>query len=196
MLSLEMILQARSRLHGLLPRTPLISCETLSRRLGCRVSLKLECLQKTGSFKPRGALWALATNLQRHPYKEVTACSTGNHGAAVAFAAKTLGVRATIFLPDNPNPVKKKKIEDLGARAVESGSQDLAAAFEAAKDYSRRDGVYFLNDATDPDLAAGPATSKDQSAATLPRRFSDPELCGKCVEVKPNQTNVLDLHLE
>ena len=154
---LATIRAAESLLRKYFGPTPLQKTRTPGRP-GEELYFKIETGLPTGSFKPRGALWALATNLQRHPYQEVTACSTGNHGAAVAFAAKSLGVRAKIFLPDNPNPVKKKKIEDLGARAVESGSQDLAAAFEHARDYSQRDGVYFLNDATDPDLSAGPAT--------------------------------------
>lgn len=120
--------------------------------------LKLESDLPTASFKPRGALYALATNLRRRAITEVTASSTGNHGAAVAWAAKTLGVPATIFLPSNPNPVKRKRIADLGARIVESGGQDLAHAFLEAQSYSTRPGVYFLNDSTDPDLPAGPAT--------------------------------------
>jgi threonine dehydratase len=90
--------------------------------------------------------------------EEVTASSTGNHGAAVAFAAKTLGIPATIFLPSNPNPVKRKKISDLGARIVESGAADLAGAFQQASAYSARPGIYFLNDATDPDVPVGTAT--------------------------------------
>ena len=122
------------------------------------VHLKLETELPTGSFKPRGALYALATNLARCQVEEVTASSTGNHGAAVAFAAKTLGVRATIFLPSNPNPVKRRKIGDLGAKIVESASADLAGAFQQASAYSARPGVYFLNDATDRDVPVGTAT--------------------------------------
>jgi len=122
------------------------------------VFLKIETSLPTGSFKPRGALYALATNLRRGSIEEVTASSTGNHGAAVAFAARTLGLRATIFLPEGANPVKRRKIEDLGAAVVTRGSADLAGAFQLAKEYSSRPGIYFLNDATDADLPAGPGT--------------------------------------
>ena len=125
---------------------------------GAPVYLKVETALPTGSFKPRGALYALAVNLARRPIREVTASSTGNHGAAVAFAAKTLGIPATIFLPANPNAVKRQKIADLGARIVECGGPDLAAAFQQASAYSSRAGVYFLNDATDPDVPVGTAT--------------------------------------
>jgi threonine dehydratase len=137
--------------------TPLNHAKSLCRDRS-DVYLKNETVLPTGSFKPRGALFALAVNLQQRQIDEVTASSTGNHGAAVAFAAKTLGVRATIFLPENANPIKRKKIQELGARLVETGSADLAQAFARANEYSMRPGVYFLNDATDPDLPAGPAT--------------------------------------
>jgi threonine dehydratase len=120
--------------------------------------LKLETDLPTASFKPRGAFYALSTNLRKRAITEVTASSTGNHGAAVAWAAKTLGIPATIFLPTNPNPVKRKRIAELGANLIECGGQDLAHAFSEAQKYSVRPGIYFLNDATDPDLPAGSAT--------------------------------------
>ncbi len=166
--SLATIHEAQKLLAEYLPVTPLISCPPLARG-NAEVHLKLETVLPTNSFKPRGALYALATQLRRHPVQEVTASSTGNHGAAVAFAAKTLGISATIFLPSNPNPVKRRRIADLGARIVEAGGHDLAHAFLAADEYSRRPGVYFLNDATDPDLTAGPATIGLEILQQLPQ---------------------------
>lgn len=154
---LSTIRDAQALLTKYFATTPLLKASSLSRN-GAEAYLKVETGLPTGSFKPRGALFALATNLRRRSIEEVIASSTGNHGAAVAFAARTLGVRATIFLPEGANPVKRKKIEDLGARIVNKGSADLAAAFQLANEYSQRPGVYFLNDATDPDLPAGPAT--------------------------------------
>jgi len=151
------IREAQQLLRQYFAATPLARAASLSGPKA-DVYLKLETALPTGSFKPRGAMYALIKNLQRGKIDEVTASSTGNHGAATAFAAQTLGVPATIFLPENPNPVKRKKIEDLGARIVSQGSSDLAAAFRKASEHSRRPGVYFLNDATDPDLPAGPAT--------------------------------------
>jgi threonine dehydratase len=148
---------ARKLLDRYLPVTRAIPARSLS-GTGMAVHLKLETELPTSSFKPRGALYALSVNLARCRVEEVTASSTGNHGAAVAFAAKTLGIPATIFLPSNPNPVKRQKIRDLGARIVETGGDDLAAAFQEASAYSARPGVYFLNDATDPDVPVGTAT--------------------------------------
>ena len=137
--------------------TRLVAAPGLSRP-GAEAHLKLELELPTGSFKPRGAIWGLTANLRKRRIEEVIAASTGNHGAAVAYAAKLLGLRATIFLPANPNPVKRRKIADLGANIVEAGGADLAHAFQQAMEYSSRPGVYFLNDATDADLPAGPAT--------------------------------------
>src|SRR5262249_12052256 len=154
---LASIRNAQKILREYLKPTPLVKAKRHGRQ-GEELFLKIETGLPTGSFKPRGALYALVLNLRERAIEEVTACSTGNHGAAVAYAAKTLGVRATIFLPENPNPVKRKKIADLGARIVEKGSVDLAHAFKRAQEYSRRPGVYFLNDSTDPSLPAGPGT--------------------------------------
>ena len=156
-LTLDQVQRAREILRPHLPVTRLIAAESLSSGQR-RVFLKLENEMPTGSFKPRGALYALTTELGRRPVREVTACSTGNHGAAVAFAAKKSGIEARIFLPRNPNPVKRARIAALGAQIVEAGGEDLANAFAEADAYSQRDGVYFLNDATDPDLTAGPGT--------------------------------------
>lgn len=165
--SLSTIYEAQKLLAAYLQPTPLVPCAPLARG-DAQLHLKLELQLPTGSFKPRGAVYALAINLRRGSIEEVTASSTGNHGAAVAFAAKTLGVRATIFLPANPNPVKRRRIADLGAQIIEVGGPDLAHAFQEAKLYSRRPGVYFLNDATDRDLPAGPAGIGQEILQQLP----------------------------
>jgi threonine dehydratase len=160
--------EAQKFLAEYFPATPLRHAPAISRG-AAEAFLKLEIQLPTGSFKPRGALFALATHLRKRNVREVTACSTGNHGAAVAWAAKNLGVAATIFLPANPNAVKRQKITDLGARIVEAGGQDLAHAFLQAQEYSHRPGLYFLNDATDPDLPAGPATIGLEILSQLPQ---------------------------
>jgi len=76
-------------------------------------------LAPTGSFKVRGAFWALAQRMKRGPIREVVACSTGNHGAAVAFAAKQFGIAARIFLPANCNPVKRGASQGWGGHCGE-----------------------------------------------------------------------------
>ena len=158
MIPFSEISKAREFLRQHLPVTRLVSAPSLSRITGANVFLKLETDQPTGSFKPRGALYGLWARLARGRVDEVIACSTGNHGAAVAYAAKVLGVQARIFLPSNPNPVKRAKIVDLGAEVSEGGGEDLAAVFHEASEYARTGNIYFLNDATDQHLPAGPAT--------------------------------------
>ena len=113
-------------------------------------------------------MYALARRLKSGAVEEVVASSTGNHGAAVAYAAKLLGLKARIFLPAGCNPVKRGRIAGLGAAIVESGGADLAAAFELAAEYAKRPGVYFLNDATDPELPAGPGTIGCEILEQLP----------------------------
>jgi threonine dehydratase len=168
---LSIIREAQVLLRNYFGVTPLVKARSLARTDG-EAWLKIETGLPTGSFKPRGALFGLATAMKRENVEEVTACSTGNHGAAVAFAAKTLGVRATIFLPENPNPVKRRKIEDLGARIVMTGSADLVDAARHVSEYSARPGVYFLNDSTDPDLPAGPGTIGLEVLEQLPELTS------------------------
>jgi threonine dehydratase len=167
--SLATIRAAQKLLARQFAPTRLAAAPYLSKESGERVFLKLETELPTSSFKVRGALWALANRLKKSRVKEVIASSTGNHGAAVAYAAKLLGVKARIFLPTNCNPVKRGRIAELGAEIVESGGADLAAAFELASDYAKRPGVYFLNDATDADLPAGPATIGMEILEQLPK---------------------------
>jgi len=159
---------AQSLLGRYLPTTRLVEAPSLRRFAGGNVYLKLESELPTSSFKPRGALCALTVKVSRQKIREVVASSTGNHGAAVAYAARLLGVKATIFLPSNPNPVKRARITALGAAVVEEGMCDLAAAFRRASDYAQADGVYFLNDATDADLPAGPGTIACEIFDALP----------------------------
>jgi len=164
---LEKTRQARAVLKQYLPPTRLVPASSLSQRTGRNIYLKLECELPTGSFKPRGAIYALSEEMARQPVAEVVTCSTGNHGAAVAYAARLLGVRARIFLPQNPNPVKRKKIADLGAEIIECG-RDLSEAFGEAANYVRTHGAYLLDDATGLDLPAGPGTIALEVLEQLP----------------------------
>jgi threonine dehydratase len=158
---------ARRLLSAYVARTRLVEAVSIGRGTPHRVFLKVESELPTGSFKVRGAFYALLVNLQSRTIAEVVASSTGNHGAAVAYAARRLGVRATIFLPRDPNPVKRANIARLGATIVEVG-RDLAEAFEAATAHAARTGAFFLNDATDRDLPEGPGTIADEILEDLP----------------------------
>src|SRR5689334_6633855 len=136
------------------PPTRLIASKGLG---GGRAFLKLETELPTASFKVRGAVYSLTVNAERHPLSEVVAASTGNHGAAVAYAGRLLNIPATIFLPERPNPVKAQRIRDLGARIVEIGN-GLSTTIDAAQEYADRAGAFFLHDASDADIPAGTGT--------------------------------------
>src|SRR5215475_1550709 len=99
MLSLDLLCQAQHRLRGLVHRTPLIHSTALSAHLGAPVYLKLECLQKTGSFKPRGAFNKMLTLSPEERRRGVVAVSGGNHAQGVAYAARQLGISAVICMP-------------------------------------------------------------------------------------------------
>jgi len=156
--SISAIREAQKFLGRYFAPTRLIAAPFLSQNAGRNVYLKLETELPNGSFKVRGAIWALAQRMNREPIREVVACSTGNHGAAVAYAAKEFGIKARIFLPANCNPVKRGRIVALGAAITESEDSDPASAFRLVVEYAKQPGVFFLNDATDEDLPAGPAT--------------------------------------
>jgi threonine dehydratase len=131
------------------------------------IYLKLETELPTGSFKPRGALYALMKKLEQRSIKGVVAASTGNHGAAVAYAAQLAKLPATIFLPESPNPIKRARIVALGANVmeVERKPESLgiaAAAFAWEHDY------YFLNDAEDDLVLVGTATIAAEILDELP----------------------------
>jgi len=167
--SISTIREAQKFLAKHFAATRLIAAPFLTQRTGKNVYLKLETELPTGSFKMRGAFYALAERMKKSSVREVVASSTGNHGAAVAYAAKEFGIAARIFLPTNCNPVKRRRIAGLGAAIVESSGSDSASAFELAAEYAKQPGVYFLNDATDVDLPAGPATIACEILEQLPK---------------------------
>jgi threonine dehydratase len=125
---------AAARIAPYLRRTPTLALEADALGVAGQLVLKLEFLQVTGSFKPRGAFNRLLS--ADIPKAGVIAASGGNHGVAVAYAAHRLGVPATIFVPTIAAPAKLKRIRDSGAEVIVSGSnyaEALALSMERAK---------------------------------------------------------------
>ncbi|MDQ4081426.1 MAG: threonine ammonia-lyase [Actinomycetota bacterium] len=112
---------ARARLRDVARVTPLYSSETIGRRAGRRVCLKAENLQRTGSFKVRGAVNRMATLSPAERAAGVVAASAGNHGQAVAWAAREVGVAATIFMPEDAPMAKVDATRSYGAAVVLAG---------------------------------------------------------------------------
>jgi threonine dehydratase len=135
----------------------LVKSVGLSERVGASVSLKLECELPTGSFKVRGAYYALSRQREATGVSEVVAASTGNHGAAVAWAARELGITARIFVPRDANATKAARIRSLGAELTESGA-DIEGARRAAEACVAERGSFLLDDATSNDVPIGAGT--------------------------------------
>src|SRR5262249_13428484 len=159
--------RARQFLQRHLATTRLIAAGSLNKVSHAQVHLKLESEMPTGSFKVRGALYALYVEMTKREVEEVVAASTGNHGAAVAYAPKLLDVRARIFLPVNANPAKQNRIREHGGEIIEYG-KDMSEASEAANEYVSRSGGFVLNDASNPDVPAGTATIAIEIFEQLP----------------------------
>jgi threonine dehydratase len=145
----------------------LIKAERLGSETDTQLYLKLETELPTGSFKPRGALYALMKNLERRTVKGVVAASTGNHGAAVAYAARLAKIPATIFLPESPNPIKRARIVALGATVKEVQSKGASLA-DAAAAFAQKEDHYFLNDGSDELVPVGTATIAAEILDELP----------------------------
>jgi len=163
----EQVNDARELLRQYLRPTRLVPAERLGHDSDTQILLKLETDLPTGSFKPRGALYALMKNLQLRSLKGVVAASTGNHGAAVAYAARLAQLPATIFLPTFPNPIKRARIVSLGAtvKEVKAISQALA---DAAASFAEENDHYFLNDGSDELVPVGTATIAAEILDELP----------------------------
>jgi len=127
---------ARERVHGLARETPVYSSETLGRRSGRPVFLKAENLQRTGSFKIRGAVNKLATMTAEERAAGVVTASAGNHGQAIALAAREAGVAATVFMPLDAPMAKMDATRSYGAEVLLSGEgfdEAQGAAHERAE---------------------------------------------------------------
>jgi threonine dehydratase len=155
MLTLEDLSWARQRIAGRVVRTPLVPCGPLSREFGCRVSLKLECVQEAGSFKPRGAFNKLLSMSEEVRSRGVVAVSGGNHAQGVAFAARQLGIKARISMPRNTPEHYLEGTRALGAE-IEL-CDDIRAAFARCDEQSRQ-GVAYVHPFDDPLVAAGQGT--------------------------------------
>ena len=153
----EDIESARRRLEGIVKPTPLIASATLSRMLDAEVLIKPENLQKTGSFKIRGAYNRVATLSPDEARRGVIAASAGNHGQALAFAASRAGVKATIVMPTTAAIAKIDATRGYGQEVVLAGV-DYQEARRAAEEIRDRTRAVFVDAYDDPFVVAGQGT--------------------------------------
>ena len=158
---------AAARLRGVIETTPLVHSAALSARAGADVYLKCEQRQRTGSFKIRGAYNALALLPDEARRRGVVASSAGNHGLGLAWAARELGVRATIFVPASAPAVKREGIAALGAE-MDTSQPDYDAAHRMAEAYASEHGMTFVNPCAGEPLLAGQGTVGLEILEALP----------------------------
>ena len=154
--TLQDVLAAQRRLAGRAVRTPLLFSPVLSERLGGRIFVKPECLQRTGSFKFRGG-WNAVEGLGAQAAKGVVACSSGNHAQGVAEAARLAGIPSVIVMPEDAPVLKRQRTARSGARVVlyDRVREDRDAI---ARTISDEEGLAFVHPFNDPLVIAGQGT--------------------------------------
>lgn len=148
----------KTRLQQWLVETPVVRCRALESCLGNGVELhaKLELFQRTGTFKPRGAL---ATVLQLDPSQigaGITAVSAGNHAIAAAFAAAAVGAKAKVVMMKSASPIRVQRCIELGAEVVMA--EDAHEAFERVEEIRREEGRYYVHPFEGHNVALGTGT--------------------------------------
>lgn len=167
---------ARARIRGRVVETPLfrlvsgvvppgggvdprgvVSTPALDDSLGRDVWLKLECMQVTGSFKARGALNRVLSLSPVEAARGIVTASGGNHGLAVAYAGRAIGVPTTVYLPCLTPEAKAKRIERWGARVVRAG-EVWDDAHAAALEHAAKNSLRYVHPFADPEVVAGQGT--------------------------------------
>ncbi len=152
------ILKARHRISNLVYRTPLIHSHALSERTGNQIYLKMECWQRCGCFKVRGALNAISSLTPEERSRGLVTASSGNHALAVAYAANLFDIHPTrIYVPENADPAKVRRILAWGPDLVHHG-HGFQEAYEESQRYTRAHGMTFIHSHADPQVIAGQGT--------------------------------------
>jgi threonine dehydratase len=157
MVSPDNILEAQARIAPHLRRTPLLESSLLNSWLGHDVVFKVESFQRTGAFKARGALNALLlAKANGKAVDRVVTVSSGNHGQAVAWAARLLQLQVTVFTPADISAVKRQAMEGYGAKVT---ATETRAEAEAAIDAMKGSGAHLVHPYDDDDVIAGQGTA-------------------------------------
>ena len=164
-LTLEKIRAARERISRYAVKTPLLRLSSMDKYLGCKVYVKPECMQVTGSFKFRGAMNKALSLTPEQLGCGIVALSSGNHGRAISYAAKLLGAKATIVMPHAAPAIKVEAIRALGAEIIQCEPQDRAAVAE--KICAER-GSVMVHPYNDEDIMAGQGTAGLEIAEQCP----------------------------
>ncbi|HEU5450799.1 MAG TPA: threonine/serine dehydratase [Terriglobales bacterium] len=152
------VLLARRQIRPYLHPTPLYEYPALSKLTGAVTWVKHENHQPVGAFKVRGGVNLLSQMPEEERRRGVISASTGNHGQSVCYAARLFGVKATICVPENANPVKVESMLAMGARVLPHG-RDFDEAREFCEQQAREHGYRYIHSGNEPLLVAGVATA-------------------------------------
>lgn len=159
--------EARRRIMGLVRETPVLEWPRLGERLGCRIFLKCEQFQPTGAFKIRGAANALLSLEEGMRRRGVATHSSGNHGTALAWLGRRLGVPVTVVLPQGASPTKVRLLEEEGARIIPCEPTQDAREATLARVVST-EGLTPIPPYDDPRVIAGQGTVCDEFLDRVP----------------------------
>ena len=163
---LEEILQAAQRIRPFIRETPLLRSAWLSRESGCEVYLKLENLQHTGSFKLRGAFNKLLSLTPAQRERGVITASSGNHGAALAYALQAMNANGTIYVPTDASLAKIAAIRAFG-QEVQFYGDDCVETEAFARRQAERHGMIYISPYNDPQIIGGQGTIAVELAKQL-----------------------------
>jgi threonine dehydratase len=184
------VYMARRAIAPHLPRTPLVHSPALDRLLQAHVYVKCENTLPTGAFKVRGGIHLVGRLSSEERRRGVITASTGNHGQAIAYAARMYGVPAIIAAPQGSNPLKVSAMRALGAEVVLHG-RDFDEAREWVERTAREEGYRYIHSANEPLLIAGVGTIGLEVIEDLPQVDviiapigAGSGACGHCIAVK------------
>ena len=158
--------RARPIVASVVHRTPLLTSRSLGERIGASAFLKAENLQRTGSFKPRGAVFAVASLPKERRARGIVTMSAGNAAQAIAFASARAGVRVTVAMPETAPKTKIEATRGYGAEIV--FAPDVTQLAAKVEEIRSRTGAYFLHPYDDPAMIAGHGTCALEVLEDLP----------------------------
>jgi threonine dehydratase len=164
LVTIDDIRAARTSIEARVRRTPIMNSVQLSQRLGVNLNLKLELLQRTGSFKVRGALYRISQLTPEERKRGVVTMSAGNHAQGVALAAKEMGTHATVVMPAKAVRSKVEATRNYGGEVIQTG-EDLVATMQAIRDERN---LVVVSPFDDPAIIAGAGTVGDEIFDDLP----------------------------
>jgi threonine dehydratase len=164
--TVEEVEHAREIVGPVLHRTPLLSSRSLSERIGAHAYLKAENLQRTGSFKPRGAVYAVSRLSKEQRSHGIVTMSAGNAAQAIAFAARSAGVPVTVAMPQTAPQSKVDATRSYGAEIV--FAPDMTKLIALVGELRERSGAYFLHPYDDAAMITGHGTCALEVLDDLP----------------------------